>query len=259
MEPGVLQNMRILGFTPYEAKAYHTLVKYGEMTARELSSISGIPYSKAYEVLSRLQEKGFVEVQKARPMIFKAVAPRDALERYGEHLLRELEEEHRQQLRSLEERFKARVEAVNQALRILRGRLQTLYEGRGALEASEEVIWTIKGRENILCQIKSLIKEASHIEMILPSILLNDLYDALKGARGEVIVDVGDERLRRLRGITLYRMEETPFKCLILIADERNTIFTSESLETAFKSSNPGLVTILKHFFRHEREEAKPL
>ncbi|RLI16985.1 hypothetical protein DRO49_04265 [Candidatus Bathyarchaeota archaeon] len=95
--------------------------------------------------------------------------------------------------------------------------------------------------------------------MILPSILLNDLYDALKGARGEVIVDVGDERLRRLRGITLYRMEETPFKCLILIADERNTIFTSESLETAFKSSNPGLVTILKHFFRHEREEAKPL
>ncbi|RJS86752.1 hypothetical protein CW701_01820 [Candidatus Bathyarchaeota archaeon] len=257
MEPGVLQNMRVLGFTPYEAKAYHTLVKYGEMTARELSSISGIPYSKAYEVLSRLQEKGFVEVQKARP--FKAVAPRDALERYGEHLLRELEEEHRQQLRSLEERFKARVEAVNQALRSLRGRLQTLYEGRGALEASEEVIWTIKGRENILCQIKSLINESSHIEMILPSILLNDLYDALKGARGEVIVDVGDERLRRLRGITLYRMEETPFKCLILIADERNTIFTSESLETAFKSSNPGLVTILKHFFRHEREEAKPL
>ena len=251
--------MRVLGFTPYEAKAYHTLVKYGEMTARELSSISGIPYSKAYEVLSRLQEKGFVEVQKARPMIFKAVAPRDALERYGEHLLRGLEEEHRQQLRSLEERFKARVEAVNQALRSLRGRLQTLYEGRGALEASEEVIWTIKGRENILCQIKSLINESSHIEMILPSILLNDLYDALKGARGEVIVDVGDERLRRLRGITLYKMEETPFKCLILIADERNTIFTSESLETAFKSSNPGLVTILKHFFRHEREEAKPL
>ncbi|MCD6479517.1 TrmB family transcriptional regulator [Candidatus Bathyarchaeota archaeon] len=259
MEAGLLQSMRVLGFTPYEARAYHTLVRYGEMTARELSSLSGIPYSKTYEVLSRLQEKGFVEVQKARPMRFKAVAPRDALKRYGEHLLRGLEEEHRQQLRSLEERFKARVEAVNQALRILGGRLQTLYEGRGALEASEEVIWTIKGRENILCQIKSLIREASHIEMILPSSLLNDLYEALRGARGEVIVDVEDERLRGLRGIALYRMEETPFKCLILIADGRNTIFTSESLETAFKSSNPGLVTILKHFFRHEREEAKPL
>jgi len=147
--------MRVLGFTPYEAKAYHTLVKYGEMTARELSSISGIPYSKAYEVLSRLQEKGFVEVQKARPMIFKAVAPRDALERYGEHLLRELEEEHRQQLRSLEERFKARVEAVNQALRSLRGRLQTLYEGRGALEASEEVIWTIRGGRTYYARLRA--------------------------------------------------------------------------------------------------------
>ncbi|RLI07248.1 TrmB family transcriptional regulator, partial [Candidatus Bathyarchaeota archaeon] len=46
MEAGVLQSMRVLGFTPYEARAYHTLVKYGEMTARELSSLSGIPYSK---------------------------------------------------------------------------------------------------------------------------------------------------------------------------------------------------------------------
>lgn len=259
MEPAVLQNMRALGFTPYEARAYHTLVKYGEMTARELSGISGIPYSKTYEVLSRLQEKGFVEVQKSRPMRFKAVAPRDALGRYGAHLLRNLEEEHRGHIRSLEERFKTRVEAINQALRILGGRLQTLYEGRGALEASEEVVWTIKGRENILCQIKSLIEGSSHIEMILPGGLLNELYEALRGARGEVIVDVEEEKTRRLRGIALYRMEETPFKCLILIADGRNTIFTSESLETAFKSSNPGVVTILKHFFQHEKEEAKPL
>jgi len=251
--------MRILGFTPYEAKAYHTLVKYGEMTARELSSLSGIPYSKTYEVLSRLQERGFIEVQRARPMRFKAISPGDALERYGEHLLRGLEEEHKQRIRSLEEQYKARIEAINQALRLLGGRLQTLYEGRGALEASEEVVWTMKGRENILCQIRSLIKGSSYIEMILPGSLLNDLYEALRGARGEVIVDVEDERLKRLRGIALYRMEETPFKCLILIADGRNTIFTSESLETAFKSSNPGVVTILKHFFQHEREEAKPL
>ena len=259
MEAGLLQNMRVLGFTPYEARAYHTLVRYGEMTARELSSLSGIPYSKTYEVLSRLQEKGFVEVQKSRPMRFKAVAPREALGRYGAHLLRNLEEEHREHIRSLEERFKTRVEAINQALRILGERLQTLYEGRGALEASKEVIWTIKGRENILCQIRSLIRGSSQIEMILPGSLLNELYESLREARGEVIIDVEDEKMRRLRGIALYRMEETPFKCLILIADGRNTIFTSESLETAFKSSNPGVVTILKHFFQHEREEAKPL
>lgn len=259
MEAGLLQSMRVLGFTPYEARAYHTLVRYGEMTARELSSLSGIPYSKTYEVLSRLQEKGFVEVQKSRPMRFKAIAPREALGRYGAHLLRNLEEEHREHIRRLEERFKTRVEAINQALRILGGRLQTLYEGRGALEASEEVIWTIKGRENILCQIRSLIKGSSQIEMIIPGSLLNELYETLREARGEVITDVDDGKLRSLRGVAIYRMEETPFKCLILIADGRNTIFTSESLETAFKSSNPGVVTILKHFFQHEREEARPL
>jgi len=259
MEPSILQWMRLLGLTPYEAKAYHALVEYGEMTAREISHLSGIPYSKAYEVLSRLQEKGFVEVQKARPMVFKAVAPQDALERYGRHLLRSLEEEHRERLRSLEEQHRARIETLSQALGTLRRRLQTLYEGRGALEASEEVVWTIKGRENVLSQIRGLIREASEIRMILPRGLLRELEEALRGARGEVILDAKDERLERLRGLTLYGMEETPFKCLILIADERNTLFTSESLETAFKSSNPGVATILNHFFRHEKEEAKPL
>lgn len=251
--------MKTIGLTPYEAKAYHTLVKYGEMTARELSRIGGVPYSKTYEVLGRLQEKGFIEVQKARPMIFKAIPPINALERYGEHLLRDLEEEHRGKLRSLEEQHKARVEEVSEALGMLRRQLQTLYEGRGVLEASEEVVWTITGKRNVLSQIRSLIKEASHIKMILPTGLLGELNEALKGVRGEIILDAEDERLEALRGLNLYRVEETPFKCLIVIADDRHTIFTSESLEAAFKSSNLAMAMILNHFFQHEKEEARPL
>ncbi|RLI05755.1 hypothetical protein DRO24_05595, partial [Candidatus Bathyarchaeota archaeon] len=88
---------------------------------------------------------------------------------------------------------------------------------------------------------------------------LNELYETLREARGEVITDEDHGKLRSLRGVAIHKMEESGFKCLILIADGRNTIFTSESLETAFKSSNPGVVTILKHFFQHEREEARPL
>jgi len=55
----------------------------------------------------------------------------------------------------------------------------------------------------------------------------------------------------------IYRMERIPFKCGVLIADGNRTIFTSEKLEMGFKSSNPGLATILNHFFEHEKEEAK--
>ena len=59
----ILERMREAGFTEYEAKAYISLVRHGETTAGALSKTSGIPHSKTYEVLSKLEDKGLVEVQ----------------------------------------------------------------------------------------------------------------------------------------------------------------------------------------------------
>ena len=53
-----------------------------------------------------------------------------------------------------------------------------------------------------------------------------------------------------------YLMEDIAFECGIIIANDGETIFTTKELDTAFKSTNPGLSTILTHFFEHEKEEA---
>lgn len=51
-----------LGLTKNEGKAYDTLIKNGKMGSSEISSISGVPYSRIYDVLESLVHKGLVEI-----------------------------------------------------------------------------------------------------------------------------------------------------------------------------------------------------
>jgi sugar-specific transcriptional regulator TrmB len=51
-----------LGLSKNEAKAYEVLVRFGKLSAGEVSGRSGVPYSRVYDVLESLVEKGLVEV-----------------------------------------------------------------------------------------------------------------------------------------------------------------------------------------------------
>lgn len=50
-----------LGFTEYEARAYIALLEANPVTAYEAAKNAGIPTSKIYEVLDRLETKGIVQ------------------------------------------------------------------------------------------------------------------------------------------------------------------------------------------------------
>jgi len=58
---------RILGFKSVDVKVYLTLLANGPLTAEELSRKSGIPYSKVYSVIRRLESKGIIEKDEGRP------------------------------------------------------------------------------------------------------------------------------------------------------------------------------------------------
>jgi len=72
--------MESLGLTGYEIKAYIALAEAGTSTASDLSKKSGVPYSKIYEVLNGLEEKGWSESDSSRPQKFFPRSPRTALE-----------------------------------------------------------------------------------------------------------------------------------------------------------------------------------
>ncbi|TRM85855.1 TrmB family transcriptional regulator, partial [Sulfolobus sp. E3] len=43
-----------IGFSRYESKVYSTLTKICNAKMRELAELSGVPYQKVYDVVSRL-------------------------------------------------------------------------------------------------------------------------------------------------------------------------------------------------------------
>ena len=61
------KSLEKIGMTSYEIKTYTSLLKGGELNASELSQKSGVPYSKIYEVLGSLEEKGWIGSDDSRP------------------------------------------------------------------------------------------------------------------------------------------------------------------------------------------------
>ncbi|MGM5480578.1 MAG: TrmB family transcriptional regulator [Nanobdellota archaeon] len=58
----LIQEIETIGLTSGEARVYVSLVKLRESTVGPISKESGVAYSKVYDVLSRLMEKGLVSV-----------------------------------------------------------------------------------------------------------------------------------------------------------------------------------------------------
>lgn len=71
--------LRKLGLSEYEARAYTTLLVMGELTPQEVSNAANIPYTKVYEVLKRLEAKGWAVAVSRTPMVYAPVKPEVAL------------------------------------------------------------------------------------------------------------------------------------------------------------------------------------
>ncbi len=69
-----------LGFTQYEAQAYAALVGQAALTGAEVGRRAGMPPSKIYETLGRLEARGAVLVNRSEPVRYAAVPHRSLLE-----------------------------------------------------------------------------------------------------------------------------------------------------------------------------------
>ncbi|MEM4472828.1 MAG: helix-turn-helix domain-containing protein [Archaeoglobaceae archaeon] len=68
----MIEVLKFFGFTEYEAKAIATLIAKGDLTAREIAELSGIPRTSVYDVMASLKAKGFVE-EIGKPAKFRAL------------------------------------------------------------------------------------------------------------------------------------------------------------------------------------------
>ena len=76
----VIKALEAVDLTQYEISLYLTLIQEGPLNARDLSTKSNVPYSRIYNILSILLEKGFITRDDSqRPSTFVANSPDEAL------------------------------------------------------------------------------------------------------------------------------------------------------------------------------------
>ncbi|MDG6938799.1 MAG: TrmB family transcriptional regulator [Nitrososphaerota archaeon] len=131
-----------LGLSDYEIKAYSSLLQYGAQTAAEVSRQSSVPYSKVYEVLGRLESKGWVESDVSRPSKYYPKPPDVALQSF---------------------RMKRESEYKNYEDTIAK-ELIPIYEKRDIKERPE--VWIVKGEFNIMGKVNEMLADAREELMV---------------------------------------------------------------------------------------------
>lgn len=123
-----------IGLTMYEAQAYVTLTSLIEATAVEVAEKSNIPRSKIYDVLKKLGEKDFIEIEDGRPLTYIVKSPVEVLSREKERIDSQIDD------------------SIT--------RLTNIYEN--GMSQVQAPIWRIYGVEKIINQEVEIIKRAKN-------------------------------------------------------------------------------------------------
>ena len=83
MDDGVVDRLRALGMSLYEAKIYVGLLRHGPQNGNEVSKSAGIPSSKVYSTLERLASKGIVHsVRTGSGTQYVCISPDELVQRF---------------------------------------------------------------------------------------------------------------------------------------------------------------------------------
>ncbi len=132
--------LRSIGLNQYEAQAYASLLLFGEATAGELSNRAEVPRPRVYDIIGRLEKKGFVVVEPGRPVKYRAVPPKQAINAY---------------LRTKEEEFKKEVERIKS----LAERIEREH-GKETARDDSKGIWVLNSDNVLRAGIQGLLTTA---------------------------------------------------------------------------------------------------
>ena len=179
-----------IGLTSYEIRTFSSLLKAKELTASDLSQKSGVPYSKIYEVLGILEEKGWIGSDDSRPTKYFAKSPATGIETTKQKMESEFKE--------------------NQ--NVILNELVPLYEKSGSSEKPD--IWVLSGKVNIAAKILEMVETCR-----------NEVLIALPEA-GEELVKQALPKLRLLHDkgveitvLTSDKMNKESLKAVSRVAD----------------------------------------
>jgi sugar-specific transcriptional regulator TrmB len=132
MENGdLLERLKEVYLSPYEANAYLSLLYHNSLTAKDLTKVSGIPKQRTNDVLGSLEKKGLAQSHPGKARVYKAIIPEIALNQ----LIQKKEQQYGKEIR---QKYDLAKELTTELSGIIAARdLQDL--------PPAEYIWTISG------------------------------------------------------------------------------------------------------------------
>ena len=240
-----------IGLTSYEIRTFSSLLKAGELTASDLSQKSGVPYSKIYEVLGTLEEKGWIGSDDSRPTKYFAKSPATGIETTKQ---------------KMESDFKDNQNTIL-------NELIPLYEKSGTSERPD--IWVLSGTVNIAAKILEMVETCRNevlialpeageelIKQALPKLRL--LHD--KGVEITVLTSdkMNKESLKAVSRVATVKVREGMFGGGI-ISDKRYVVIllgpeigTGDAAETvAIWADHAGLAGFARAYFENLLKDSK--
>jgi sugar-specific transcriptional regulator TrmB len=228
-----ISKLRQIGLSEYEARAYVALLKENPASPYEIAKNSGIPTSKIYEVIRRLEQRQMVQsIQGERSRMFIPVSPDELVQ-------------------SFKTVIEDNLQAIKNELKNIKITIDTTYT------------WHIKDYESLILRAKRMI-ETTRNSLLLSiwSTEFEVLTDSLGGAQARgvriAIVHYGVTNIKF--GQTYYHsIEDTIYaqkgvRGFILISDSKEVLTGKiEGKETeAIWSMNQALVMMAEDYIRHD-------
>lgn len=162
----IIELLRQVGLSQYEAEAYTSLLREGPVTGYELGKRSKVALPRIYDVLKRLQTRGLVLVQPGDPPRYLAEDPNLFLRRLRANLTEQL------------------------------NALETQLLALSPREVGED-FWVIRGSEQILNRVAAMIESAEdRVGLRLPDAWRDELAQIIAGAQRRCrvsAIDTGDD------------------------------------------------------------------
>lgn len=130
----VVATLQRMGMTYYGAKAYAALVASGPSSPGIISKEAEVPRSKIYETMKRLEESGWITVERSRPLTYKPVYPKEAIEE--------------------------RRKALNAEIEYASAELSSVFDRQVDREAPN--VKLLRGMDNIVPRIEDMVSRARH-------------------------------------------------------------------------------------------------
>jgi len=230
--------LREMGLNAYEIDAYIVLLEGGQMTAMEISREASVPYSKIYEVLNSLKQKGWVKSSESRPFKYYPVPPVEAT---AFTKLR------------FEDKYQNWESTVAEEL-------QPLYEKRELVERPDVLI--LRGQQAVLIKLEEVLKNATKEIMIAaPEFARNiiatadPLLGSLKKTLSIKIMVAGKAEdwifLKKFAGVNELRVRDHMFGGGIIADGKEAMLFLGEDKPSlVIWSNHVGLVGFAREYFQ---------